>query len=191
MQNGFDDDVEFETKGKEVTLSAPKLSALDKLYVRAYLSTLDHVKAHRVVAPTLKSHHATNTFSKKESVQFHISLGLQEAMEAFELTPEKIISKLYKEATREGLGSNHAARVTALSLLGKQFGLFQEKKESNVPTINIVTYKVEDSTRKDSLPSLKKDTLELTESKPNDLFEVKTYEICDILPSNEATIEDY
>ena len=130
-----------ETTNEEiVSLSAPKLSALDKLYVRAYLNTLDHVKAHRVVAPSLKSHHENNPFSRKESVQFHISLALQEKMEAISITPEVIIEKLFKEATREGYGSNHAARVTALSFLGKQFGLFQEKKESTVPIINIISY---------------------------------------------------
>jgi len=130
-----------------VSLSAPKLSALDKLYVRAYLNTLDHVKAHRVVAPSLKSHHENNPFSKKEAVQFHISLALQEKIEAISITPEVIIEKLFKEATREGYGSNHAARVTALTALGKQFGLFQEKKESTVPIINIISYSGEPITK--------------------------------------------
>lgn len=122
------------------TVPTPKLSSIDKLYVRAYLSTLCHIKAHKVVAPTLKSHHSDNTFSRKEAIQFAISLGLQESMEAFSLSPEAIVAKLYKEATREGGGSNHAARVSALTILGKQFGMFQDKKEAIVPTINIINY---------------------------------------------------
>jgi hypothetical protein len=65
---------------------------------------------------------------------------MQERYEALSLSPELIISKLYKEATREGGGSNHAARVSALTILGKQLGMFQEKKESIVPTINIINY---------------------------------------------------
>jgi hypothetical protein len=129
-----------EEESEIISLSTPKLSAIEKLYVRAYLSTLDHVKAHKIVAPTLKSHHSDNTFSRKANVQFHISVGMQEAMESLSLTPEVIISKLYKEATREGGGSNHAARVTALSLLGKEFGLFKERKEDTAPIINIVHY---------------------------------------------------
>jgi hypothetical protein len=134
-------DISFEAEeGMIVSSSAPKLSAVDKLYVRAYLSTLDHVKSHRAAAPSLKSHHADNSFSRKEAVQFHIALGMQEAYESFSLSPEAIIAKLYKEATREGNGSNHAARVTALTVLGKQLGMFQEKKESIVPTINIISY---------------------------------------------------
>jgi hypothetical protein len=127
----------------DIRVSSPKLSHLDKLYVRAFLSSLDHVKAHRAVAPTLKSHHSDNIYSRKDAVQFHINLSLQERLEAFELTPELIIAKLYKEATREGAGSNHAARVTALTTIGKQLGMFQDKKESLVPTINIISYAVE------------------------------------------------
>lgn len=128
------------TEDKVVTSSSPKLSALDKLYVRVYLSSLDHIQAHKVVQPTLKHHHLDNIYSRKEAVQFHIALGLQEALEAFNISPEAIIAKLYKEATREGNGSNHAARVTALTVLGKQLGMFQEKKESMVPIINIISY---------------------------------------------------
>lgn len=148
-------DTNNEDTGIEVRVSAPKLSHLDKLYVRAFLSSLSHVEAHKVVAPSLKNHHANNQFSKKEAVQFHISLALQEKLEALSLTPDLIIAKLYKEATREGGGSNHAARVTALTTLGKQLGMFQEKKESLVPIINIISYS--DNT---SLPSKISDTVE-------------------------------
>lgn len=123
-----------------VSISSPKLSALDKLYVRAYLSTLDHIKAHKVVQPSLSQHKSDNIFSRKEAVQFHISLALQEQLESLSLSPEKIVNRLYKEATREGGGSNHAARVTALTVLGKHLGMFQEKKESTTPIINIINY---------------------------------------------------
>jgi hypothetical protein len=131
---------EVVPEGKLISVSSPKLSAVDKLYVRAYLSTLSHVKAHKVASPTLKSHHADNQFSRKDAIQFHISLGLQESFEAISLSPELIIAKLYKEATREGGGSNHAARVTALTTIGKQLGMFQEKREAIVPTIHIINY---------------------------------------------------
>lgn len=129
-----------------VSIPTPKLSALDKLYVRAYLTSLNHIEAHKVVQPTLSQHKSDNIFSRKEAVQFHIALALQEQLEAFSLSPDKIIYRLYKEATREGGGSNHAARVTALTVLGKQLGMFQEKKESTTPIINIINYSSESPT---------------------------------------------
>ena len=130
-----------ETKGEEVvSFSSPRLNALEKLYVRSYLSTLSHVEAHRTVAPNLKAHHHDNPFSRKEAVIFHINLALQEKLEAIKITPEIIIEKLFKEATREGAGSNHAARIQALTQLGKHVGLFEEKKDNNSHTFNIITY---------------------------------------------------
>ena len=154
-------DLEGQESFKVVASSAPKLSALDKLYVRSYLATLDHIKAHKVVQPSLEQHKSNNIFSRKEAVQFHISLGLQEASEALSLSPEMIIAKLYKEATREGNGSNHAARVTALTVLGKQYGMFQEKKESTVPIINIISYSTSNDSSSLSLPSLPEEVVKV------------------------------
>lgn len=153
-----------------VTSAAPKLSALDKLYVRAYLSSLDHIKAHKVVQPSLSQHKSDNIFSRKEAVQFHIALGLQESLEAISLTPDKIVAKLYKEATREGSGSNHAARVTALTVLGKQLGMFQEKKEDITPIINIISYRDSEN------PVVSMDKKEINNSL-EELKEAPTYEL--------------
>jgi hypothetical protein len=129
-----------EIEEKVVSIRAPSLSALEKLYVRAYLSSLSHISAHRTTQPELKNHFSDNQFSRKESVQFHISLGLQEKAEALSISPEIILEKLFKEATREGPGSNHAARIQALTQLGKHLGLFKEKEESQAPVFNIINY---------------------------------------------------
>jgi len=131
---------QLEPKGEVKSFSSPRLSAEDKLYVRAYLSTLSHRKAHEIACPDLKVHQTNNPFSKKEAVRFHISLGLQERAEALALTPEIILEKLFKEAVREGPGSNHAARIQALTQLGKHLGLFEEKKDNNSHTFNIINY---------------------------------------------------
>lgn len=131
---------QLEPKGEVKTFSSPRLTAEDRLYVRAYLSTLSHRKAHEIACPDLKVHQTNNPFSKKEAVRFHISLGLQERAEALALTPEIILEKLFKEAVREGPGSNHAARIQALTQLGKHLGLFEEKKDNNSHTFNIINY---------------------------------------------------
>jgi hypothetical protein len=130
-------------QGEVVSFSAPRLNARDKLYLRVYLNTLSHSKAYESVVPGLKSYGTyakDNAFMRKESIQYHISLALQERADALCITPELIIEKLFKEATREGAGSNHAARITALTQLGKHYGMFADKKESIQPIFNIISY---------------------------------------------------
>lgn len=129
-----------EEQGEVVSLSTPRLNALEKLYVRTYLHTLSHIKAHKAVAPSLASHSNDNTYSRKDSVQFHINLVLQEKAEALTISPEVVLERLWKEGIREGAGSNHAARIQALVQLGKHLGMFVEKKESTAHTFNIITY---------------------------------------------------
>jgi len=131
---------EQEEQGDVVSLSSPRLNALEKLYVRSYLATLSHPKAYETVNPGLKAYHISNPYSNRENVKFHISLKLQERAEALSLTPDIILSQLYKEATREGNGSNHAARIQALQILGKHLGLFTEKKAEASHTIQIINY---------------------------------------------------
>lgn len=131
---------EEEIVGEVVSYSAPRLNALEKLYVRTYLSTLSHPKAHEAVSPGLAKYTISNLYSNKENVKFHISLKLQEQAEALSLTPEIILTQLFKEATREGNGSNHAARIQALQILGKHLGMFTEKKEDAQHIIQIINY---------------------------------------------------
>jgi hypothetical protein len=130
----------LEEQGEVVSYSAPRLNALEKLYVRTYLSTLSHPKAYESVRPGLVNYRDNNPYSSKENIRFHISLKLQEQAEALCLTPEVILTQLYKEATREGNGSNHAARIQALQILGKHLGMFVEKKADVSHTIQIINY---------------------------------------------------
>lgn len=134
---------EVEQPGELKTFSTPRLSPDEKLYVRVYLSTLSHSKAYEAVKPGLTNYGtyaSDNMYSRRSNVAYHISLGLQEKAEALSLSPELILEKLYKEATREGAGSNHAARIQALTQLGKYFGLFEDKKQETSHTFNIINY---------------------------------------------------
>jgi hypothetical protein len=123
-----------------LTLSSPRLDAIEKLYVRTYLSTLSHKKAHEAVEPTLKNHHNTNKYSIRENILFHISSLLQTKAEAIAITPEKIMERLWYEATLDGGKTNQTARIQALQILGKQLGMFQDKKEDYKPVFNIISY---------------------------------------------------
>jgi hypothetical protein len=130
-----------EEKTKEISLSSPRLDALEKLYVKAYLHTLSHIEAHRTTDPTKKVHSNDNIYSRRANVQFYISKALQNRAEALDINPSKIMELLYHEATSYGSGTNQTARIQALNILGKQLGLFQEKvNESTAPIINIVHY---------------------------------------------------
>lgn len=132
-----------EQPGELKTIGTPRLSPDEKLYVRVYLSTLSHAKAYEAVKPGLTNYSTylnDNQYSRRSNVSYHISLGLQEKAEALSLSPELILEKLYKEATREGAGSNHAARIQALTQLGKYFGLFEDKKQETSHTFNIINY---------------------------------------------------
>ncbi len=129
-----------EDKEIFLELKAPKLDSVEKLYVKAYLSKLSHSYAHSVVSPGIKHPKEDNPYSRRVNVQFHISRALQEKAEALEIDAPLILEKLYKEATREDRTASHSARINALTILGKHLGLFQEKKEVEKHTFNIIHY---------------------------------------------------
>ena len=134
-----------DQKGELKSFPLPRLTPEDKLYIRAYLLKGSHAKAYEVLHPGLKNYsvYSENKYSKKESVQFHISQAIQERAEAALINTDTIIERLWKEAIREGSGSNHTARIQALTLLGKHLGLFEEKKQDQAHTFNIINYSSE------------------------------------------------
>jgi hypothetical protein len=179
--------MEIEEEGGIKSFSTPRLNALEKLYVRVYLNTLSHHKAYESVNPGLKHYPADNPYSRKENVKFHISLKLQEQAEALSLTPELILSQLLKEATREGAGSNHAARIQALQILGKHLGMFVEKKEDVSHTIQIINYGNNvDIKEIKSLSSESSSELDEVKERTEQLEDTEDF----YLPSN-INIEDY
>ena len=135
-----------EQPGEIKTFSSPKLTPEDRLYIRAYLLKGSHAKAYETLHPGLKNYSnysVDNQYSKKEAVKFHISQAIQERAEAALISQDTIIERLWKEAIREGSGSNHTARIQALTLLGKHLGLFEEKKQEQAHTFNIINYSSE------------------------------------------------
>jgi hypothetical protein len=134
------DNTELSNDGEIKSFPTPRLDALEKLYVRTYLHTLSHPRAHEAISPGLAKYRIDNPYSRRENVQYHINLAIQEKTEALQIDPQKIIERLYHEALREGAGSNHSARIQALQLLGKQLGMFEEKEKGDVYHINVVNY---------------------------------------------------
>ena len=66
---------------------------------------------------------------QKPHIQAAIGAELDRLAKVTGVTKEEVIRGLHTEATREGAGSKHAARVTAWSWLGKHFKLFTEQVE--------------------------------------------------------------
>jgi hypothetical protein len=130
----------MEDKEALTKFSLPRLDAKEKLYVKTYLHTLSHPDAYRAISPGLKKYKINNPYAIRENVKYHISLAIQNKMESLSLDPNRIIEKLYYEASREGNGSNHSARIQALNLLGKHLGMFSEEKKGDIYQINIVNY---------------------------------------------------
>lgn len=123
-----------------VELPIPKLTDLDKLYLRVYLHTLSHPKAHEAVSPSISSGKVDNPYSRKEAIKYHIKKELQKKAESLSLDANKIIEMLYNEAMSFGAGTNQSARVNAITLLGKNLGMFKEKSDKDNIQINILNY---------------------------------------------------
>lgn len=70
----------------------------------------------------------------------------ERAAEKAEVTAKEVILGLFKEATREGEGASHAARVSAWVALGKYHNLFTDRIEAHVSadvTVNDARSKLE------------------------------------------------
>jgi phage terminase small subunit len=152
------------------------LNPTEKLYVRVYLSTLSHSEAHRV-ACGVKNPKENNPLSSRPNVQYHINTAIQERYDALDLKPEDIIKGLYSEAMYREKGSNHAARVTAWSMLGKHLNMFSEEKQQDEKvTYNIINYY--DSSSTPQLKSKKEDEEEMEEMEEiEDTFQYQGIEL--------------
>lgn len=124
-----------------IVIKEPRLTPIEKLYIKSYITHLDHSKALRSLHPELKNFPSKNKYSKREAVNYHIQKYIVNRISSEGLNKESIIDLLLQEATRLGGGSSPTARVQALTLLGKELGLFQEKViEKEELSFNIINY---------------------------------------------------
>lgn len=137
---------EFQPKEIDVTSSIPpfkepRLAPDERLYVDSYFLTYSHSKSHQAVNPNLKKYTNTNKYSNRESIQYHINKRAIKRAQSMQLDGDTVMDLLLQEATRLGSGSSPTARVQALTLLGKQLGLFEDKKDDKADVVfNIVSY---------------------------------------------------
>lgn len=65
-------------------------------------------------------------------IQQAIAEGAGKRIAKAEITAQDVLDGLYREATREGEGASHGARVSAWGLLGKYHKLFTDKIEADI-----------------------------------------------------------
>lgn len=105
-----------------------KLTEKQKRFVEEYLIDLNATQA------AIRAGYSENSameqgyqLLQKTSVQHAIQQAQNKRSKRTEISQDDVIKGLMLEATREGEGSSHSARVSAWSLLGKHLGMFKDR----------------------------------------------------------------
>lgn len=69
---------------------------------------------------------------RKPEIADAIAAKAGKTAEKLDLSAERVLRGLFEEATRQGEGSSHGARVSAWGLLGKYHKLFVDRVEADV-----------------------------------------------------------
>lgn len=107
-----------------------KLTALQKRFVEEYMVDARAVPAAERAG--YKPSTATKqAFSLLKMPHVRAAIEAQQAKlsEKVEYSAQNVLEGLVREAEREGEGSSHSARVAALGLLAKHFGILIDKTE--------------------------------------------------------------
>lgn len=115
-------------------MTEQKLTEKQALFVAEYLVDLNATKAAIRAGYSEKTAYSIGQENlKKPEVAGAIAKEAQKRVVSAQISAERVLSGLYEEATREGEGSSHGARVQAWGLLGKYHKLFVEKHEHSGP----------------------------------------------------------
>jgi len=85
-----------------------------------------------VTAGYRASRSAASRLSTNVNIEKRVAELQSKAAEKAEVTARDVILGLHKEATREGEGASHSARVAAWGLLGKYHNLFTDRVEAKI-----------------------------------------------------------
>lgn len=111
----------------------PVLTEKQKRFVAEYLIDLNATQAaiRAGYSPKTANEQGARLLANA-SVRQLVADGAQKRIRKAEVTAQDVIEGLYLEATREGEGSSHGARVSAWGLLGKYHKLFTDKIEADI-----------------------------------------------------------
>ena len=99
-------------------------------FVKEYLVDLNATQAAIRAGYSAKTAGVIGTENlKKPCIQQAITKSQAVRSERTEITQDYVLTRLRIESERTEEGSSHAARVSAINLLGKHLGMFVERKE--------------------------------------------------------------
>lgn len=109
------------------------LTAKQRRFVAEYLIDLNATQAAIRAGYSQKTARSVGSENlTKPDIAAAIAKGARKQAEKADISAQDVLQGLFKEATREGEGSSHAARVSAWGLLGKYHKLFTDRIEADV-----------------------------------------------------------
>jgi phage terminase small subunit len=114
-------------------------NAREQIFVEEYLKDLNVSRAARAAgySPKTANHNAYRWIqerredSEKPHLWDAVQVAKEERAKRTLVEQDDVIRGLLTEAQRTGIGSSHAARVSAYVALGKHLGMFVEKTETD------------------------------------------------------------
>ena len=109
------------------------LTAKQKRFVQEYLIDLNATQA--AIRAGYSEHTAKDIGCQnlaKLNIANALAAAAKKASEKANVSTQDVLKGLYKEATREGEGASHGARVSAWGLLGKYHKMFTDRIEADV-----------------------------------------------------------
>lgn len=102
-------------------------------FVEEYMIDLNATQAAIRAGYSAKTAGQTGAeYLKKPEIAQEIARRSEKAAKRAEVSAQDVLDGLHKEATREGEGTTHGARVQAWGLLGKYHKLFIDRIEAEV-----------------------------------------------------------
>lgn len=104
------------------------LSEKQHRFVEEYLIDLNATQAAIRAGYSAKTAYSVGFENlRKPEIQKAIQEQQNKRSKRTEISQDDVIKGLMREATREGEGSSHSARVSAWTALGKHLGMFKER----------------------------------------------------------------
>lgn len=127
-------------------MSELNLTELESKFVEFYCTEANSVatEAARLAGYSDLSAKKAASLLRKPKIAQAIDDWRENRAKRFRISPNQIMERMWEEANFYGEGATHAGRINALVNLGKQLGLFEQKKVEQAKNIgntyNIINY---------------------------------------------------
>ena len=108
-------------------MAEKKLTPKQERFVQEYLVDLNATAA--AIRSGYKNHNIGRQLITKNNVSSAIRAEQEKRAKRVNVTQDYVLERLQLEAERNEENSSHAARVSALNLLGKHLGMFADKMQ--------------------------------------------------------------